>query len=281
MLQQKLFWLKAWNWTDYNGAHSDTHLGEELSFRRSVLRWKTDGARQTARLVGVIWFSATLAVTSLSRHSSVRRASRFSSGRSSTAARAAWRRSSLGMSGEEHGRHHHSFSVQFSTNLFSSTIRLSYIKLKAQGESVSTNICCHTTSCHRSFQLLFNSGSRPYRASNYLPKTSYDGICVDLLHKLCYISLYVWVHYMLDLSYITLRKRCSVHRCVLICLMCFYSSMATTSKTKYVSCAVAYVKLREEWRRRAWKNIFCVLCLLTLIDLQEGLWKFAGKQGLW
>lgn len=62
----------------------------------------------------------------------------------------------------------------------------------------------------------------------------------------CYINSYVWVHYMLDLSYITLHKRCSVHRCVLICLMCFYSSMATTSKTKYVSCAAVYVKLREE-----------------------------------
>lgn len=78
-----------------------THLGEELSLRRRVLRWKRDGARQTARLVGVIWFSDTLAVTSLSRHSSVRRASRLSSGSSSTAARAACRRSSLGMSAEE------------------------------------------------------------------------------------------------------------------------------------------------------------------------------------
>lgn len=77
------------------------HLGDELSFFRSVLRWKRDGARQTARLVGVIWFSATLAVTSLRRHKSVCSASRFSTGRSSTAARAACRRSSLGMSGGE------------------------------------------------------------------------------------------------------------------------------------------------------------------------------------
>lgn len=77
------------------------HLGDELSFFRSVLRWKRDGARQTARLVGVIWFSATLAVTSLRRHKSVCSASRFSSGRSSTAARTACRRSSLGMSGGE------------------------------------------------------------------------------------------------------------------------------------------------------------------------------------
>lgn len=86
------------------GTHAiDRHLGDELSFRRSVLRWKRDGARQTARLVGVIWFSATLAVTSLRRHRSVRIASRFSSGRSSTAARTACRRSSLGMSGEQGG----------------------------------------------------------------------------------------------------------------------------------------------------------------------------------
>ena len=74
------------------------HLGEELSLRRSVLRWKSEGARHTARLVGVIWFSATAAVTSLSRHRRVCSASRLSSGRSSTADLAACKRSSLGMS---------------------------------------------------------------------------------------------------------------------------------------------------------------------------------------
>lgn len=40
------------------------YLGEELSLFR-VLRWKSEGARHTARLVGVIWFSFTAAVTSL------------------------------------------------------------------------------------------------------------------------------------------------------------------------------------------------------------------------
>ena len=77
------------------------YLGEELS-RRSVFRWKRDGARHTAKLVQVIWLSATLAVTSLRKHRSVCRASRASSGSSSTAARTACRRCSFGMS--ERGR---------------------------------------------------------------------------------------------------------------------------------------------------------------------------------
>lgn len=40
------------------------YLGEEFSLFR-VLRWKREGAKHTARLVGVIWFSLTAAVTSL------------------------------------------------------------------------------------------------------------------------------------------------------------------------------------------------------------------------
>lgn len=41
-----------------------TYLGEEFSLLR-VFRWKREGAKQTARFVGVIWFSFTAAVTSL------------------------------------------------------------------------------------------------------------------------------------------------------------------------------------------------------------------------
>lgn len=43
---------------------SNRYLGEEFSLF-SVLRWKREGAKHTARLVGVIWFSFTAAVTSL------------------------------------------------------------------------------------------------------------------------------------------------------------------------------------------------------------------------
>lgn len=80
-----------------NRLHTHTHLGEELSLR-IVLRWKREGAKHTARLVQVIWFSPTLAVTSLRKHSKVWRASRFSSGNSNTAALTACRRCSLGTS---------------------------------------------------------------------------------------------------------------------------------------------------------------------------------------
>lgn len=45
---------------------SDWYLGEEFSLLR-VLRWKREGAKHTARLVGVIWFSFTAAVTSLKK----------------------------------------------------------------------------------------------------------------------------------------------------------------------------------------------------------------------
>lgn len=57
----------------------------ELSLLR-VLRWNKDGARQTAMLVGVIWFSSTKATTSLRKNRRIFRASRFSSGRRRTAA---------------------------------------------------------------------------------------------------------------------------------------------------------------------------------------------------
>jgi len=80
-----------------NRQHTHTNLGEELSLR-SVLRWKREGAKHTARLVQVIWFSPTLAVTSLRKHNKVCRASRFSSGKSNTAALTACRRCSLGTS---------------------------------------------------------------------------------------------------------------------------------------------------------------------------------------
>lgn len=79
-----------------------THLGEELSLR-SVLRWKREGAKHTARLVQVIWFSPTLAVTSLRKHNKLWRASRFSSGKSNTAALTACRRCSLGTSETDRG----------------------------------------------------------------------------------------------------------------------------------------------------------------------------------
>ena len=42
------------------------YLGEEFSLFK-VLRWKREGAKHTARLVGVIWFSFTAAVTSLKK----------------------------------------------------------------------------------------------------------------------------------------------------------------------------------------------------------------------
>lgn len=82
--------------------HTNTHLGEELSLR-GVLRWKREGAKHTARLVQVIWFSPTLAVTSLRKHSKVCRASRFSSGNNNTAALTACRRCSFGTSETDKG----------------------------------------------------------------------------------------------------------------------------------------------------------------------------------
>lgn len=39
------------------------HLGDSVSFF-SMLRWKSDGPRHTARFMGVIWFSSTSDVTS-------------------------------------------------------------------------------------------------------------------------------------------------------------------------------------------------------------------------
>lgn len=137
--------------------------------RRRVLRWKRDGARQTARLVGVIWFSDTLAVTSLSRHSSVRRASRFSSGSSSTAARAACRRSSLGMSVEEEGGcQDFFFNIISRKRLITTGMLHDVIFFGVFGKSVCM-------------------------ASLRLPGLSYDEICVDpsVLYKSVYTMCFM------------------------------------------------------------------------------------------
>ncbi|TNN64636.1 hypothetical protein EYF80_025145 [Liparis tanakae] len=79
------------------------HLQEETQDEdiRMTDRWNSDGARQTAMLVGVIWFSSTHATTSRRNSSSVRSARRFSSGRSKMAAWAAASCWSLGKSGAE------------------------------------------------------------------------------------------------------------------------------------------------------------------------------------
>lgn len=63
------------------------HLGEWLSFLE-MLRWKMEGARHTARLPAVIWFSSAAAM-SLRKYSRVCSTSRFSSGSSKVAACAA------------------------------------------------------------------------------------------------------------------------------------------------------------------------------------------------
>lgn len=63
------------------------HLGEELSFLE-ILRWKMEGAKHTARLPAVIWFSSADAM-SLRKYSRVCSTSRFSSGSSKVAACAA------------------------------------------------------------------------------------------------------------------------------------------------------------------------------------------------
>lgn len=66
-----------------------------------MLRWKSDGPRQTARFIGVIWFSSTKDVTSRRKKSSVCRTSLFSSGMSKMAALTACSLCSLGTSDEE------------------------------------------------------------------------------------------------------------------------------------------------------------------------------------
>lgn len=81
--------------TIYN-SEEKTYLGE-LSFF-TILRWKREGARQTAMFMGVIWFSST-EVTSLRKQSRVCRTSRFSSAMSMMAACTACSRCSLGTSG--------------------------------------------------------------------------------------------------------------------------------------------------------------------------------------
>lgn len=70
---------------------------EELS-RLRVLRWNKEGARQTAMLVGVIWFSSTKATTSRRKNRRIFRASRFSFGRRRIAAWTAWNCWSFGTS---------------------------------------------------------------------------------------------------------------------------------------------------------------------------------------
>lgn len=73
---------------------------DELS-RLRVLRWNKDGARQTAILVGVIWFSSTNATTSLRKKSRIFRTSRFSSGSRRIAAWTAQNCWSFGISKRE------------------------------------------------------------------------------------------------------------------------------------------------------------------------------------
>lgn len=70
------------------------HLGEELSFLE-MLRWKMEGAKHTARLPAVIWFSSAEAM-SLRKYSRVCSTSRFSSGSRKVAACAAANHCSLG-----------------------------------------------------------------------------------------------------------------------------------------------------------------------------------------
>lgn len=73
-----------------------THLGELSFFNK--LRWKRDGARHTARFLGVIWFSSTKLATSLRKHRSVCRTSLLSSASSRMAACTACSRCSSGTS---------------------------------------------------------------------------------------------------------------------------------------------------------------------------------------
>lgn len=72
-------------------------MEEELSLLR-VLRWNKDGARQTAMLVGVIWFSSTKATTSRRKNRRIFKASLFSFGRRTIAAWTAWNCWSFGTS---------------------------------------------------------------------------------------------------------------------------------------------------------------------------------------
>lgn len=75
------------------------HLGEELSFLE-MLRWKMEGAKHTARLPAVIWFSSAEAM-SLRKYSRVCSTSRFSSGSSKVADCAAGNHCSLGRTVDE------------------------------------------------------------------------------------------------------------------------------------------------------------------------------------
>ena len=77
--------------------------GDLASFFK-VFRWKSEGARHTATLVGVIWFSSTQATTSRRKKSRARSASLFSSGSSKMAACAASSCWSLGKSADRTNR---------------------------------------------------------------------------------------------------------------------------------------------------------------------------------
>ena len=87
-----------------------THLGE-LSFF-SKLRWKRDGARHTARFMGVIWFSSTKLTTSFKKHSSVCKTSLLSSASSRMAACTACSRCSLGTSVDKWGPGHRGTAIE-------------------------------------------------------------------------------------------------------------------------------------------------------------------------
>lgn len=76
------------------------HLGDSVSFF-SMLRWKSEGPRQTARFIGVIWFSSTKEVTSRRKKSNVCRTSLFSSGINKIAALTACNLCSFGTSKEK------------------------------------------------------------------------------------------------------------------------------------------------------------------------------------
>lgn len=59
------FGIQASGW-DTGLSYLETYLGEEFSLLR-VFKWNREGAKHTARFVGVIWFSFTAAVTSLKK----------------------------------------------------------------------------------------------------------------------------------------------------------------------------------------------------------------------
>lgn len=95
-----LFWLSSrWSGTPTvlrrlgdEPALPDGLLSDGLSERPDAGRWNSDGARHTARLLGVIWLIDARAATSVRNARNVCSASRCSSGSRSTAQRRASRR---------------------------------------------------------------------------------------------------------------------------------------------------------------------------------------------